>query len=57
MEGSLNAKNQLDSSSRFYRLRPTIPACDERTDGQTNTRTDLSLSHGINYTQAYVDYF
>jgi len=33
--GSLNAKNQLDSSSRF----DTIRACDRQTDGQTERQT------------------
>jgi len=35
MEKSLHAKNQLDSSSRF----DSIPACNGRTDGQTDGRT------------------
>ena len=35
MKGSLHAKNQLDSSSRF----DTIPACDGRMDGRTDRRT------------------
>jgi len=35
VEGSLRAKYQLDSSSRF----DTIPACDGRTDGQSDKRT------------------
>jgi len=35
MEGSLCAKYQLDSSSRF----DTTPACDGQTDGRTDRRT------------------
>ena len=30
--GSVHAQTHIDSSSRFY----TIPACDERIDGQTH---------------------
>ena len=47
MEGSLCAKNQLDSSSRF----DTIPACDRRTDGQTDDDSIYrasTASHGKN---------
>ena len=39
MEGSLHAKTQLDSSSRF----DTVPACDGRTDRRTHDDREISL--------------
>ena len=45
VEGSLHAKNQLDSSSRF----DTTPACDGQTDRHTTTASIASRGKSANY--------